>query len=37
MITAFVGGRVFMEGENVFERGTVLVDGERILKRSLFV
>ena len=34
MLTAFVGGRVFVGDGRVFEQGTVLVEGERILKVS---
>lgn len=34
MLTAFVGGRVFVGEGRVFEQGTVLVEGERILKVS---
>jgi imidazolonepropionase-like amidohydrolase len=34
VLTAFVGGRVFVGDGRVFEQGTVLVEGERILKVS---
>jgi imidazolonepropionase-like amidohydrolase len=34
MLTAFIGGRVFVGDGRVFEHGAVLVEGERILKVS---
>lgn len=34
MFTAFVGGRVFVGDGKAFEQGTVLVEGERIVKVS---
>lgn len=34
MFTAFVGGRVFVGDGKAFEQGTVLVEGERIIKVS---
>ncbi|MCW3992783.1 MAG: amidohydrolase family protein [Candidatus Bathyarchaeota archaeon] len=34
MLTAFVGGRVFVGDGKAFEQGTVLVEGERIVKVS---
>ena len=34
MLTAFIGGRVFVGDGSVFEHGAVLVEGERILKVS---
>jgi imidazolonepropionase-like amidohydrolase len=34
MVTGFIGGRIIVGNGKVFEKGTVLVDGERILKVS---